>query len=78
LAQAGSEDTDRDDEEPAVRAGLGDDMGPLALKRCAFDDVLDISGRLITLPLDDLAREDDVLGVEDGEVVIVKFVRGVG
>jgi hypothetical protein len=35
-------------------------------------------GPLIALTFDDLAREDDVLEVEDGEVVIFKFVCCVG
>ena len=40
-------------------------------------DELGIAGRTVALALGDLPLEDDVLKVEDGEVVILKFVRGV-
>ena len=43
-----------------------------------MDDVLGLSRCAVALPLDDLAGKDDVLKVEDREVVIFKFVRGVG
>lgn len=43
-----------------------------------MDDVLDFARAAVALVLDDFAREDDVFEVEDGEVVIFKFVRGVG
>ncbi len=49
-----------------------------AFERGALDDILGLSRRLVSLALDDLTREDDVFKVEDGEVVIFKFVRGVG
>ena len=43
-----------------------------------MDDIFDFSRCAIALALDDLAGKDDVLKVEDREVVIFKFVRGVG
>jgi len=43
-----------------------------------LDAELCFAGRSVALTLDDLSREDDALEVEDVEVVIFKFVRGVG
>ena len=43
-----------------------------------MNDVFGFTGCTVALALDDLAREDDVFKVEDGEVVIFKFVRGMG
>jgi hypothetical protein len=43
-----------------------------------LDDVLRFTGAAIALALDDLAREDDVFEIEDGELVIFKFVCSVG
>ena len=71
-----STEVDGDDNELAVRAKLCDDCAGGAFEGCTLDDVLDFAGRTVTLALDDLTREDDVLKVEDGEVVIFKFVRG--
>ena len=56
---------------------LGDNFAGVAFERGALDDILGLSGCTVSLALDDLTREDDVFKVEDGEVVIFKFVRGV-
>ena len=55
-----------------------DDFTGVARERGALDDVLGFAGCTVALALDDLPREDDVFKVEDGEVVIFKFVRSVG
>ncbi len=55
-----------------------DDLSGCSIKGSALDDVLRFAGAAITLALDDLAREDDVFEIKDGEVVIFKFVRGMG
>ena len=61
----------------AIIAGaLG--FGGIAGERGALDDILDFTSCLVPLALDDLAREDDVFEINDGEVVIFKFVRCVG
>ena len=49
-----------------------------AFARAALDDALDVTRGTVALALDDLPRENDVLEVEDGEVVVFKFVSGVG
>lgn len=43
-----------------------------------MDDILGFSRCAIALPLDDLAGKEDVFKVEDREVVIFEFIRGVG
>ena len=58
--------------------GFDDDFTSVAFERCTLDDVLGFTGCTVALALDDLAREDDAFKVEDGEVVIFKFVRGMG
>ena len=55
---------------------LDDDFRGLTVKGASVDDVLCLAGDLVALALGDLARKDDVLKVEDGEVVIFKFVCG--
>ena len=72
------DDIDGDDEEPTRLANFCDDFSGSAVKGPALDDVLRFAGAAITLSFDDLAREDDVFEVKDREVVIFKFVRGVG
>ena len=76
--QALQDDIDGDDEERARVANFGDDFGGCAAERAALDDVLRFTGAAIALALDDLAREDDVFEIEDGELVIFKFVCSVG
>ena len=60
------------DEDDLFRGpDLDDAAGCLARKRLPADDVLPFASLRIPLPLDDAAREDDVLDVEDADVVIV-------
>ena len=49
-----------------------------AFARAALDDALDVACGAVALALDELPRENDIFEVEDGEVVVFKFVRGVG
>jgi hypothetical protein len=76
--QPASDDIDSDDEEPARVADFGDDLGGRPVEGATLDNVLRFAGVAIALALDDLAREDDVFEIKDGEVVIFKFVRGAG
>ena len=57
---------------------FGDDFAGVTCERGTLDDVLGFAGRAVSLTLDDLPREDDVFKIEDGEVVIFKFVCCVG
>lgn len=59
-------------------ANFGNDFAANPFECGAVGDVLGFAGRAVALALDDLPREDDVLEIEDGEIVIVKFVRGMG
>ena len=68
-AQRGLDTVDGDDEEIAVRFGKD------TVERFASDDVFNFTALVVALPLDDLAREDDVFEIEDGEVLIFKFLR---
>ena len=72
------DDIDGDDVELARVADFGDDLSGSSVKGATLDDVLRFAGVAITLPLDDLPREDDVFEIKDGEVVIFKFIRSVG
>lgn len=45
--------------------------GRLPLERFAGDDVLPFADPRVALPLDDVAREDDLFDVEDADFVIV-------
>ena len=77
-AHALSGDVDSDDDELATVTDFGNDFAGIARERGALDDVLGFTGRAVSLTLDDLPRKDDVFKIEDGEVVIFKFVCGVG
>ncbi len=57
---------------------FGNDFSGCSVKGAALDDVLRFASAAVALALDDLAREDDVFKVKDGELVIFKFGRGVG
>jgi hypothetical protein len=63
--QASSAEVDGDDEELASRGDLRNDFAGGSVERIALDDALDFLGFPITLSFDDLAREDDVLEIED-------------
>ena len=55
-----------------------DDFSGVAVEGVTLDDVLRFMGDAITLACCDLSREDDVFEVKDREVVIIKFIRGMG
>lgn len=50
----------------------------IASERDAGDDDFAFTGLGVALAFRDFPREDDVLEIKDGEVVIVKFLGGVG
>ena len=77
-AHALSTEVDSDDDELATVTDLGDDLAGCAFERGTLDDVLGFAGLSVSLALDNLPREDDVFKVKDREVVIFKFVRGMG
>lgn len=65
----------REDEESSVRGKLDDRFCAAVAERVASDDVLDFTRLSVALVLDDRACEDNVFEIEDGEVVIIKFLR---
>jgi hypothetical protein len=77
-AHALSADVDGDDDKLTAVTDFGDDFAGVTFERGTLDDVLGFPGRTVSLTLDDLPREDDVFKIEDGELVIFKFVCGVG
>jgi hypothetical protein len=72
------DDVDGDDEEFAGTVDFGNDFSGSTVERAALDDVLGLTRGAVSLAFDDLAREDDVFEVKDGEVVIFEFVRCMG
>ena len=68
---------DGDDEEIALRGEFDDRFCGDVAKGVASDDIFDFTRLVVTLALDDRAREDDVFEIEDGEIVIGKFLRRV-
>ncbi len=72
-----SAEVDGDDDELPARADFGDDFAGEAFEGSAADDVLRFPRGAVSLALDDCAREDDAFEIENAEVVIFKFVRGV-
>ena len=66
---------DGEDEESALRGELDDRFCGDIAESVASDDIFDFTRLPVTLALDDRAREDNVFEIEDGEVVIVKFLR---
>jgi hypothetical protein len=78
LVQPASSEVDGNDVEATALTGFDNGFGGIAGERSPLDDVLDFTSGLVSLALDDLAREDDVFKIEDAEVVIFKFVRCVG
>lgn len=73
-----SAEIDCDDNEPAGEADFDDRFGCRASERGAGNDALDFAGLRVTLSLGDSTREDEVFEIEDREVVIFEFVRGMG
>ena len=76
-AQMLSTEVDGDDDELATLADFDDDFAERAFKAGAADDVLRFARVAVALALNDLPRKDNAFEVEDAEVVIFKFVRGV-
>ena len=74
-AQRGLGAVDGDGEEITVRGDLNDCFRWDAVERIALDDILDFARLPVALVLDDRAREDNVFEIEDGEIVIFKFLR---
>ncbi len=56
-------------------ADFDDGFCGAAVKRDTLDNALDFARFAVALARGDAAGEDDVFEVEDGEVVIVKFIR---
>ena len=78
LAQPVSTKVDRDDKELSRGADFDDGLGGRPVERDAADGAFDLTCTDVPLALEDLSREDDVLEIKDGEVVIVKFLSRVG
>ena len=77
-AHAFSAEVDGDDDELAAMTDLDDDLAGVACERAALDDVLGFAGRPVSLVRSDSTGENDVFKIEDREVVIFEFVRGMG
>ncbi len=74
-AQWGLGAVDGEGEEIAIRGDLDDGFCWDIVDRGAADDIFDFARLPVALALDDCAREDDVFEIEDGEIVIFKFLR---
>jgi len=74
-AQRSLDAVDGDDEEIPVRGNFDNRFGGDVTERVASEDIFDFARLPVALALDDRAREDNVFEIEDGEVVIVKFLR---
>lgn len=77
-AQRLSEDIDCDGDEFAGKANFDDGLRRFAVESDTGDDDLAFAGLAVALALRDLPREDDVFEIKDGEVVIFKFLGGMG
>jgi hypothetical protein len=64
--------TETKDDLPGA-AELDDDTRLFAGETLALDDVLALTRVLFPLDRDDCAREDDIRGVEEAEVVLFEF-----
>ncbi len=76
-AQRSLDAVDGDDEEIPARGDFDDRFGEDAAERIASDDIFNFTRLAVALALDDRTREDNVFEIEDGEVVIFKFLRRV-
>jgi hypothetical protein len=76
-AQRGLVTIDGDGEEIALRGDLNDRLRWDTAEGGASDDIFDFTRLPVALALNDCAREDDVFEIEDGEIVIFKFLRRV-
>ena len=68
---------DGDGEEIAVRGDLDDGFRWDTVECAASDDIFNFTRLPVALAFDDRAREDNVFEIEDGEIVIFKFLRRV-
>jgi len=66
---------DGDNEEVSVRGNFDDCFGGDTAERLASDDIFDFVRLPVALALHDRARENEAFEIEDGEIVIVKFLR---
>ena len=67
-----------DDDEFAGEADFDDGLRETAIERDAGDDDVALAGLSVPLARGDLPREDDVFEIKNGEIVIFKFLCGVG
>jgi len=74
-AQRGLVAVDGEGEEVAIRSDLNDGFRWDAAEGVASDHVFDFPRLPVALALNDCAREDNVFEIEDGEVIIFKFLR---
>jgi hypothetical protein len=74
-AQLGLVTVDGEGEEIAVRGDLNDGFRWVAAEGVAADDILDFARLPVALAFNDRTREEDVFEIEDGEMVIFKFLR---
>ena len=68
---------DGDDEEIPVRRDFDDRFGRGVEESLASDDIFGFARLPVALALADRPREDNVFEIEDGKIVIVKFLRRV-
>ena len=76
--QGSSERIGGDENELAAVPDFDDGFRGATGKRDTLDDALDFARFNVALARGDAAGEDDVFEVEDGVLVIVKFIRNVG
>ena len=76
-AQRGLVAVDSEGEEITVRGDLDDGFRRYAAECVASDDIFNFARLPVALALDECAREDNVFEIEDGEIVIFKFLRRV-
>ena len=76
-AQRSLDGVDGDDEEIPARGDFDDRFGEDTAERIASDDIFNFTRLAVALAVDDRTREDNVFEIEDGEVVIFKFLRRV-
>jgi len=76
-AQRGLVTVDGEGEEIAIRGDFDDRFCWDAAEHGASDDIFDFARLPVVLALNDCAREDNVFGIEDGELIIFKFLRRV-
>lgn len=66
---------DGEGEEVAIRGDLNGCFCWGTAERLAADGIFDFARLPVALAFDDCAGEDNVLEIEDGEIVIFKFLR---